>query len=52
MGGTRFSCTLPRVERFFQRCIMLPMNTFISDDDVDYICDSVRSFYKTGGSAK
>lgn len=50
--GLGFSCTLPRVERFFQRCIMLPMNTFISNDDVDYICDSVKSFYTTGGSAR
>jgi dTDP-4-amino-4,6-dideoxygalactose transaminase len=47
-----FSCTLPRVERFFERCIMLPMNTFISNDDVDYICDSVKSFYSSGGPSR
>lgn len=40
-----FTCRLPRVERFFQRCIMLPMNMFISDDDVRYVCDRVRGFY-------
>ena len=50
--GLGFSCTLPRVERFFERCIMLPMNTFISDDDVDYICESVRSFYNSGSASR
>ena len=42
-----FSTILPETERFFQRCIMLPMNMFISDDDVHYICDSVTSFYRS-----
>lgn len=41
-----FTCKLPKVERFFERCIMLPMNTFISDDDVAYICEKIRSFYR------
>jgi len=25
---------------------MLPMNVFISDSDVDYICESVTEFYR------
>ena len=33
-------------EEMFKRCLLLPMNTFISDDDVDYICESIRTFYK------
>lgn len=41
-----FTCKLPKVERFFERCIMLPMNMFISDDDVSYVCDTVRRFYR------
>ena len=41
-----FTCKLPRVESFFKKCIMLPMNTFISDDDVKYICTSIRKFYR------
>lgn len=41
-----FTVSLPKVERFFQRCIMLPMNMFISDDDVHYVCDQVQSFYR------
>jgi dTDP-4-amino-4,6-dideoxygalactose transaminase len=41
-----FTVKLPAVERFFERCIMLPMNMFISDDDVNYICDQVVNFYR------
>lgn len=35
----------PATDRFFERCLMLPMNVSLSDDDVDYIIDQVRSFY-------
>jgi dTDP-4-amino-4,6-dideoxygalactose transaminase len=41
-----FNKTLPNVETFFKRCLMLPMNIFISDDDVHYICDNVYKFYR------
>lgn len=41
-----FDQVLPRTERFFERCIMLPMNVFIDNDDVDYICDTVRGFFR------
>ena len=41
-----FNQVLPDTERFFERCIMLPMNVFISDTDIDYICDSVTEFYR------
>ena len=41
-----FTIKLPKVEKFFQRCIMLPMNMFISDDDVHYVCDQVSAFYR------
>ena len=41
-----FNQVLPATEKFFERCIMLPMNMFISDTDVDYICDSVIKFYR------
>ena len=36
---------LPRTDRFFERCMMPPMNTALSDDDVAYIVESIRSFY-------
>lgn len=41
-----FTCHLPKVERFFERCIMLPMNMFIDNDDVSYVCDKVEEFYR------
>jgi dTDP-4-amino-4,6-dideoxygalactose transaminase len=42
-----FAAVLPKTERFFQRCIMLPMNMFITDDDVHRICDVIHSFYRS-----
>jgi dTDP-4-amino-4,6-dideoxygalactose transaminase len=44
--GLGFTQKLPTVERFFERSIMLPMNVFISDDDVSYICKSILDFYR------
>lgn len=41
-----FNMSLPITDNFFRKCIMLPMNTFISDDDVHYICDKIESFYR------
>jgi dTDP-4-amino-4,6-dideoxygalactose transaminase len=41
-----FLVKLPKTERFFARCIMLPMNVFVSDDEVHYVCDQVRAFYR------
>jgi dTDP-4-amino-4,6-dideoxygalactose transaminase len=41
-----FTVRLPRTERFFQRCIMLPMNVFLTDAEVHYVCDQVHAFYR------
>ncbi|MGE0002055.1 MAG: DegT/DnrJ/EryC1/StrS family aminotransferase [Fimbriimonadaceae bacterium] len=38
--------SLPRTERFFERCLMLPVNLFVSDDDVAYVIEQVRGFYR------
>lgn len=43
--GLGFTQSLPRTERFFQRCIMLPMNMTVTDDDVVYIVSCIRDFY-------
>jgi dTDP-4-amino-4,6-dideoxygalactose transaminase len=40
-----FTQRLPFTEALFERVIMLPMNTFLSDDDVLHVCNSIRSFY-------
>jgi len=36
---------LPATDRFFERCLMLPMNMALSDDDVNYIISKIRAFY-------
>lgn len=36
---------LPRTDRLFQRCFLLPMNTSLADGEVEYICDTLRRFY-------
>lgn len=41
-----FNKKLPLTEEFFNKSIMLPMNMFITDDDVNYICDCVFQFYR------
>lgn len=37
---------LPRTERLYERALLLPMHVALTNDDVEYICDAVRSFYK------
>lgn len=41
-----FRCSLPRTDRLFTRCFLLPMNTSLTDSEVDYICQQVRRFYR------
>jgi dTDP-4-amino-4,6-dideoxygalactose transaminase len=41
-----FTQKLPKTEKFFERCIMLPMNFFIDDDDVVYVCETIKNFYR------
>lgn len=42
-----FDQMCPKTDKFFESCLMLPMNIFISDDDVHYICDVVTEFYRS-----
>jgi dTDP-4-amino-4,6-dideoxygalactose transaminase len=37
---------LPMTDKMFKGCMMLPMNTTLSNEDVGYICDCIRQFYK------
>jgi len=41
-----FNQECPKTDRFFERCLMLPMNIFVSNDDVNYVCDKVIEFYR------
>jgi dTDP-4-amino-4,6-dideoxygalactose transaminase len=43
--GLGFTRRLSFTESLFQRIMMLPMNTSLSDDDVLHVCNSIRSFY-------
>jgi dTDP-4-amino-4,6-dideoxygalactose transaminase len=40
-----YRVSLPRTELLFRRCLMLPMNLTLTDDDVDYVADAIREFY-------
>jgi dTDP-4-amino-4,6-dideoxygalactose transaminase len=40
-----FTQSLPNTERFFERCLMLPMNMMVSDDDARYVAEKIREFY-------
>jgi dTDP-4-amino-4,6-dideoxygalactose transaminase len=44
-AGLGFTQSLPRTDRFFERCLMLPMNMMVSPDDADYIATKIREFY-------
>ncbi len=44
--GLGFDVSLPRTERFFERCLMLPMNMMVTDDEVRYIATTIRAFYR------
>lgn len=41
-----FDQQLPFTEKLFQRMLMLPLNTALSDEDVLYVCDSIQQFYE------
>ena len=38
--------SLPSTEAMFKRCLLLPMNTSLSDKDVQYIISTIREFYR------
>ena len=40
-----FQQELPYTEELFTRLLLLPMNHFLSDDDVEYVCQVIRAFY-------
>jgi dTDP-4-amino-4,6-dideoxygalactose transaminase len=43
LGLTHFD--LPYTDQFFKECLMLPMNTSLSDEDVMYISKKINEFY-------
>lgn len=41
-----FDVDLPKTDKFFTRCLMLPMNMSLTDDEVAYIIEKIRAFYQ------
>jgi dTDP-4-amino-4,6-dideoxygalactose transaminase len=44
-AGLGLGVSLPFTEAFFRRCLMLPMNLTVTDEDAGYVCDRIREFY-------
>lgn len=40
-----FKVSLPYTEQMFTKCIMIPLNMALSNEDVDYVADCIRDFY-------
>ena len=38
--------SLPFTEIFFKSCFMIPLNTSLSNEDVIYVCEKIKEFYK------
>ncbi len=45
-GQLGFKTSLPATEKMFTRCLMLPMNVYLSNDDVLYITEKITEFYE------
>jgi len=41
-----FTQHLPRTDRFFQRCLMLPLNMTVTDSEVGVVCDAIEEYYR------
>jgi len=42
----KLNVDLPRTQKLTERFFLLPMNTSLSDDDIDYVCEQIQRFYK------
>jgi len=43
--GLGIKANLPNTERFFEQCFLMPMNTSLTDEDVQYVADTVAQFF-------
>ncbi len=46
-GGLGLTASLPATDRLFARCLMLPMNVMVTEDDARYIAARIREFYQS-----
>tara|TARA_Y100000590_G_scaffold466949_1_gene644032 strand:- start:1692 stop:2792 length:1101 start_codon:yes stop_codon:yes gene_type:complete len=42
----KIKANVPATDELFQKCLLLPMNTTLSDDEVYYVIESIQEFYK------
>ena len=40
---------LPRTERMFERALMLPLTTELTNSQIQYVCEQIHEFYSTHG---
>ncbi len=40
-----FTENLPKTESFFQKCLMIPINVFLGNSDIEYVCEKINKFY-------
>ena len=40
-----FTQSLPYTEHLIKKILLLPLNMFVTDDEIDYICDNIARFY-------
>lgn len=40
-----FKESLPKTDEFFSKCLMLPLNMFVSNSDIEYVCALIADFY-------
>ena len=45
IDGQELFNDLSNTDQFFKRCLMLPMNMSLTNDDVDYVIESISDFY-------
>jgi dTDP-4-amino-4,6-dideoxygalactose transaminase len=45
-AGLGFRQRLPFTEALFERLLLLPMNTGLTDDDIGYVCEQIEEFYR------
>lgn len=36
---------LPYTEKMFEKCLMIPMNTALTNEDLEYVCEQIIKFY-------
>jgi dTDP-4-amino-4,6-dideoxygalactose transaminase len=41
-----FRCQLPQTERLFERVLLLPMHAWLTNEEVEIVCEAVRRFYR------